>query len=67
MYFMASNTDTIYRKCACRETAFDRKWNITRKAFVWGCRNCGALALDRRGQVREYRPEYMGGPKTKAV
>ena len=57
---MSKTTQTIYRKCACGETAHDCKWDIMRKAFVWACRNCGTLANDRRGQVREYRPDYLG-------
>jgi predicted RNA-binding Zn-ribbon protein involved in translation (DUF1610 family) len=56
-----SRVAAIYRPCACGETAHDCEWNIARKAFVWPCRNCGTLALDRRGLVREYRPEYVGG------
>jgi hypothetical protein len=52
-----SRTDTIYRKCECGETAHDYDYDIARKAFVWRCRNCRKLALDRHGQVREYRPE----------
>lgn len=61
-------TASIYRLCSphggdrdvCLETAHDCRWDIQRRTFVWACRNCGKLALDRRGQVREYRPEYMG-------
>lgn len=46
---------TIYRKCACSETAHDFKYQIDSRRYVWACRNCGALALDRKGQVKQDR------------
>lgn len=50
---------TIYRACTCGETAHDAEWDIIRRAFVWSCRNCRKFARDRRGQVREYRPDQV--------
>jgi hypothetical protein len=54
---------TIYRKCKCGETAHDYKYqsarelNATHGRGVWACRNCGALAKDRRGQIK-FRAGY---------
>ncbi len=44
---------TLYRKCACGETAHDSKYQIPERRFVWACRNCGTLALDRKGQIKQ--------------
>lgn len=41
----------IYRDCACGETAHDAKFIVATGPWVWKCRNCGALARDRRGAV----------------
>jgi len=51
----------IYRKCPCGETAHDQKYQLPAEfgaapgipgRFVWACRNCGALARDRKGAIK---------------
>lgn len=44
---------TVYRKCACTETAHDLEYQFHERRFVWACRNCRTLALDRRGQIKQ--------------
>jgi hypothetical protein len=54
-------TTTIYRKCTCRETAHDLKFELaahnasSKDRYVFACRNCGELARDRKGTVKLYR------------
>ncbi len=44
---------TIYRTCMCGETAFDLKYQTSTRRFAWACRNCGTLARDRKGQIKQ--------------
>ena len=50
---MESMKRTVYRNCACSETAHDLKYQTDARRFVWACRNCGTLALDHKGQVKQ--------------
>lgn len=52
MVSMGDMKQTVYRKCACGETAHDAKYQIAERRIVWACRNCGALARDRKGQIK---------------
>lgn len=66
-----SRNATIYRACACGETAHDYKYQLAAEyggapgtgRYVWGCRNCGTLARDRKGEIKaNVRASRSGGP-----
>jgi hypothetical protein len=50
---MRDMNQTVYRKCTCGETAHDLKYQANLRRFVWACRNCSALALNRKGLVKQ--------------
>lgn len=60
----------IYRKCKCGETAHDMKFEFAahnasgKDRYVFACRNCGELALDRKGDVRLYTPVHARNGRT---
>lgn len=62
---MSEFKKTIYRRCACGETAHDARYEISTRTYTWGCRNCGELAR-RDGRVRIIGRDDLVSPRARS-